>query len=824
MKLKKYKVCSVFLVLFVIMSVICGTVEISAKNTENRVIRVAYPKQEGITDYDEYGRRSGYTYEYLEEIAQYTGWDYEFVDYEGDINESLTNLMGQLKDGEIDLMGAVVYSDKMESVYDYSSYNYGVGQTVLRVPIESDKNIVINSQINQNFKVATMRTSNKIKQEFEEYCKSNLITPEYVYCDTNEELAAAVRYNNADLMLDSNMNYVDGMRIVASFAPKPFYFITTKNKNSELMYELNEAILSIEQANPYFQTELYEKYFGSKNEELILSHAELEYVKNSPKIKVGVVMDQAPYQYEYKGELTGISIDMLEYISDKTGLQFEYINADNYTQLFQMAEQGDIKLIAGISYNYQLARERNWVMSQPYVSSQYMILMNSKNMQDNESPVGKNLAMIVNTQYQGEYIGKIKQYETMSECLQAVSKGKADYTYVDANTAQYYINMPKYKNLKSIPQSIDERKICFGAVKPCDHELLSILNKSISTISVLDLQDIINQNNIKKGQVSLFDTIRENPISSIFIISGILLLIIFILLVFLRQRALTNKKNDLELKKHFMLFALLNEYIIEYDFRTNSAIVYDPAKDGDGHIKEYNFNIVQKDERKAQASKLFLDLIKSMGNGVEEIKLWCGDEYHWLRVAIETVYDDKVPIYAIGKINIIDNEKNEKEELIEKSRLDSLTKIYNAETTRVYIKKELSKLKEGQYGAFIIIDIDYFKNINDTYGHLNGDKVLKKLASVLNDAYGSAGVVGRLGGDEFVVYLQNVEDKDELTKICTDMCEEIRNIKNKDGNGITISVGAKLSQYGDEYNDIYRKSDKALYKAKSNGRDGYIVD
>ena len=98
-----------------------------------RTVRVAFPVMEGLMDFDKYGNRTGYTYEYLEEIAQYTGWDYEFVEAEGDINERLTTLMDMVEEGSVDLMGDTLFMEKLNEVYDYSAYHYGQGETVLQV-------------------------------------------------------------------------------------------------------------------------------------------------------------------------------------------------------------------------------------------------------------------------------------------------------------------------------------------------------------------------------------------------------------------------------------------------------------------------------------------------------------------------------------------------------------------------------------------------------------------------------------------------------------------------------------------------------------------
>lgn len=93
-----------------------------------RTVRVGYPIQKGITDVDEDGEYMGYTYEYLEEVAQYTGWDYEFVRVQGDQNESLLTLLEMLSGGEIDLLGGMVYTEQMGELYDYASHSYGGGR------------------------------------------------------------------------------------------------------------------------------------------------------------------------------------------------------------------------------------------------------------------------------------------------------------------------------------------------------------------------------------------------------------------------------------------------------------------------------------------------------------------------------------------------------------------------------------------------------------------------------------------------------------------------------------------------------------------------
>ncbi|MBC5649040.1 transporter substrate-binding domain-containing diguanylate cyclase [Christensenella tenuis] len=814
----KFLLCLLLAVCFVFS---LGIPAAHAMAKDTRTVRVAFPIQTGLTQLDEHGNYSGYTYEYLEEIAQYTGWNYEFIEVPGDPNESLLTLMDMLEKGEVDLMGGMLYSEELGQQYDYASYSYGSVETTLQVLYESPQDITINSQVSQTFRIAVAGKGGQRQQELEEYCKMNLITPVYIYCDGVEEQLAALKSGAADMMLNVSMNYVDGVRTVARFAPKPFYLVTTKGNDSGLVEELNSAILSVEQANPSFSSELYEKYFFPPSDTLYLSDSEAAYVSETGKLRVGVLTGQSPYQYEDEnGKLTGISIGLLDYISQQTGLEFELIPFVSRDEMYASTQKGGLDIVAGIPYDYDFAREHGVSLAQPYVSSQYLLMID-KDVSEN-SIEGKRLASLSTENYKGESAGSVVVCDSALACIQAVARGEADYTYVDAYTAQYYTNLPQYRNFKLIPQAYEPRKICFGVVKPGSWDLLSILNKVNSTISETDMQSIINQNITQKPPASLGDFLFEYPVESVAVIVCISIAIIAILLIFLRQRAKMNKKNALELKKHFQVYALMNEYFFEYNFKTGIMIVSTPSKSEDGQPSLLDFDFRRPSEEKEKLRKPFMDVILSQEDGIHEVQLACIDgKTHWLRIALETVYDNSSPAYAIGKINIIDEEKLEKDTLLKKSQHDSLTHIYNAETSFELISEALSGIAPGEMGALLIADIDHFKLINDTYGHLRGDEVLRQVASLLKSSFRKEDIVGRPGGDEFIVYMRNIRDVRTLTDKCASLCEQVHGILIYPGKHLTVSIGVAIATEGTTYSKLYQLADHALYKAKELGRDTF---
>ncbi len=210
---------------------------------EDQVIKVGYPIQEGLTDIDENGNLSGYTYEYIQEMALYNGWQVEFVQAEGSIDESLITLMDMLEKGEIDLMGGMSYSAAMDDIYDYSSRSYGIAYTTL--VILNNKTFIVDSTQMQHVRIAVHKNANMRLRELNEFCEMNLIEPEYFYYDSTEAMLNALTSGEAEAMLSTSAEKVDGVRTVAKFAPKPFYFITTSG-NSSLIQEINLALQNIE--------------------------------------------------------------------------------------------------------------------------------------------------------------------------------------------------------------------------------------------------------------------------------------------------------------------------------------------------------------------------------------------------------------------------------------------------------------------------------------------------------------------------------------------------------------------------------------------------
>lgn len=133
----------------------------------------------------------------------------------------------------------------------------------------------------------------------------------------------------------------------------------------------------------------------------------------------------------------------------------------------------------------------------------------------------------------------------------------------------------------------------------------------------------------------------------------------------------------------------------------------------------------------------------------------------------------------------------------------------------------------AQIGCFLILDVDHFKQINDTCGHPAGDRVLRAVADGLRQAFGPQALYGRLGGDEFVVLLLEPLARRQVADALAGLKASLARIE-MDGRPVTCSIGVIPAENGASMERLYRDADRLLYEAKKNGRDqtafGYRFD
>ncbi len=158
---------------------------------------------------------------------------------------------------------------------------------------------------------------------------------------------------------------------------------------------------------------------------------------------------------------------------------------------------------------------------------------------------------------------------------------------------------------------------------------------------------------------------------------------------------------------------------------------------------------------------------------------------------------------------------------------DSLTGLLDkADIMRIARDRIDERHLEGT--SLAIIDIDFFKNINDTYGHQFGDTVIRRIADIVSSEVGSAGIAGRFGGDEFLVVFYNITEEEMIRNHFRAIRDKVRTAFEgsviDDRTPLTLSIGsASYSTDADNYDDLFLLADQCLYIAKDKGRNRYVI-
>ena len=238
------------------------------------------------------------------------------------------------------------------------------------------------------------------------------------------------------------------------------------------------------------------------------------------------------------------------------------------------------------------------------------------------------------------------------------------------------------------------------------------------------------------------------------------------------------------------------------------------------------------------ANKIFdlIDTIYAITNDDNIIKTNNLEKYIYLKniAPKEKIINDNEnnKIYEYETFDYKENNQNYKVEIYKDitkykqndiNEIDFTTKLLNKQTTFKQLEEYLKSINEKPESfTLAMADIDFFKKINDTYGHLAGDKILKKISECLIKNIKGDDIVGRFGGEEFIILLKNTNldnSKALLEKIRKDIDDLIVKYNNFIIDNLNISIGAVFNQDNNtDLNNLIEKADKALYNVKENGR------
>lgn len=203
-------------------------------------------------------------------------------------------------------------------------------------------------------------------------------------------------------------------------------------------------------------------------------------------------------------------------------------------------------------------------------------------------------------------------------------------------------------------------------------------------------------------------------------------------------------------------------------------------------------------------------------------------EWMWMEFHVTVVKDSSSgDILVYVSLNSVDAEVCEREALVHAANTDPLTKLLN----RSGMEQMLGLLleQEGACGTLFILDMDYFKSVNDLLGHPTGDQALRDLADILRSDFRERDVIARLGGDEFCVFAPDMVNPDLVAHRARQLGQRCARTYCAEGGEpsvqVSLSIGCAILAPGDAsgYDELYHRADNALYRSKEAGRNTYHI-
>ena len=341
----------------------------------------------------------------------------------------------------------------------------------------------------------------------------------------------------------------------------------------------------------------------------------------------------------------------------------------------------------------------------------------------------------------------------------------------------------------------------------------------ISTFSIVTYQVFIDK-----------FVVYDEGVRIIFIYN--LAIALFILIVFIilskAQNHLSedNSKLELEIKKRTKKLneyvTIVNKYVTisSTDLEGNITDVSEAFCRISGYTKE---ELIGKPHSIVKHTDTDPEVYRELWETITEGKKWVGEvknkkkngDAYWVLAHIDPIYSSKNKMIGYTSIRQEITDKKRVEKL---SVTDKLTQLYNRVKIEEIFTIEIAKFHRYNTSfSMIILDLDFFKEVNDTYGHNAGDKMLQEVSAILKSSVRIEDVVGRWGGEEFIILTSNYSIEGLMS-----LAEKVR--KNIEDYNFTL-VGKKTASFGisilhddDTQESMIARADKSLYHAKKTGR------
>ena len=526
--LMRKSVCAL-LSLLLLLSVVLP-VKAAAETAPVKVVRVG-SFEDTFNYVNEKGARKGYGYELLETLSGYTGWQFEYVTCDW------SNCFKKLKNGEIDIMGGISYTEDRTEEMLFSDEPMGVEKYYLYADL-SRADISASDYKTLNGKKIGVLMGTEPEVMLTEWEEKYGLKTEHVNISNNEDVKQKLANHEIDCFVSLEESFwADlGISTITRVGESGIYYALNKDR-PDLKEELDDAMRALDEAAPFYTADLYKRYF-SMDYTPILTGEEMAWLKEHGAIKMGfLTSDSGVSTFDpATGEFTGVITDYIQFAADCLGnqeLEFQLVGYDSKEAELDALKSGEIDMIFHFDQSPNRAEEYQFACTNTTWTSNLMAVTNQQLF--NENNVNR-IAVPQNKLSLKKYLAfyypqwEIVDCDTQEDAAKLVKDGQADCFVTGISSENKY---SKKYSFYSVPL-VNPVRSCF-AVNSGNRSLLSILNKTIKAMPVNMLAGALAMYKSSARKVTLSDFIKDNFFMALLVSSIAVAAILLTILKLLRK-------------------------------------------------------------------------------------------------------------------------------------------------------------------------------------------------------------------------------------------------------------------------------------------------
>ncbi len=567
--MKPKKILSIFLLLSFALAAVPFAFSAAASSVSasaDNVIRVGFFPFSGYHIVDENGNRSGYGYDFLQLLARYGDWTYEYVGYDG-VNEegksiSHDDCLAALERGDLDVVTSTSKNPDREERFLFSEKDIGTNSTIFTVRAGNPKHVIKGDYRTYTGLKIGMLENNSKNAVFEEFAEEKFTFEKKEY-ESEAELTAALAGGEVDGIVTGSLRSLGSEWLIESLSPQPFYLCVNKG-NTELKEKIDDAIDALDLQEPDWRNVLHDKYYSTDRKGNVVLDAEerayLDGVQASGK-KLTVLMnpDRRPYSYFENGEAKGIfpavfaamTANLSSGAENGSVLPYEYIAVKDRAEYAEKRKAQAADIVIDFGNDFSLAEADGYKITDSFFSSTHTLIKRRDHAGAIRSMATLSIVDNTYSHYLADYVGAgvtTKQYSSLADSIRAVREGECDATIALSYVAELFIWEDERGEFTS--ELIGEASSSYTLGVRADTEmlpLLSILNKCVAgvdrgAVSAIVTAEVTKFRPEQSGGILYF--LRRNPGYIAVIAAGISLLLIAVALLMFRtvnQRKLQKK-------------------------------------------------------------------------------------------------------------------------------------------------------------------------------------------------------------------------------------------------------------------------------------------